>query len=68
MPPDALSLSLDRLYAVPLEEFLALRKQLAGELRSSGDITASKAIAAAPKPTRTASRALSVSPRADQPN
>jgi hypothetical protein len=54
MPPDALSLSLDRLYAVPLEEFLALRKQLAGELRSSGDITASKAIAAAPKPTRTA--------------
>jgi hypothetical protein len=54
MPPDLLSLSLERLYAVPLEEFLALRKQLAGELRSSGDIAASRAIAAAPKPTRTA--------------
>jgi hypothetical protein len=54
MPPDALSQSLDRLYTVPLEEFLASRKQLAAELRSSGDVAASKAVAAAPKPTRTA--------------
>jgi len=54
MPPDPLSSSLDHLYAVPLEEFLALRKQLAAELRSSGEVAASKAIAAAPKPTRTA--------------
>ncbi len=54
MPPDPLAPSLERLYAVPLEEFLALRKQLAAELRASGDVAASKAIAAAPKPTRTA--------------
>ncbi len=46
--------ALDRLYAAPLEGFVALRKQLAGELRSAGDAEASRAVAAAPKPTRTA--------------
>ena len=47
-------MTVDHLYAVPLEEFLALRKQLAGDLRASGDVAAARAIAAAPKPTRTA--------------
>ena len=54
MPSDALSLALDRLYGAPLEDFLTLRKQLVGELRAAGEGAASKVVATAPKPTRTA--------------
>ncbi|HEY8038524.1 MAG TPA: hypothetical protein VIF15_01970 [Polyangiaceae bacterium] len=51
---DVLTDALDRLYAAPLERFVALRKELAGELRASGDVAAATEMAAAPKPTRTA--------------
>jgi hypothetical protein len=51
---DALSCALERLYGVELDAFLALRKQLAGELRKAGDAVGAKALAAAPKPPRTA--------------
>jgi hypothetical protein len=54
MPSGPAALALERLYGASLDDFLALRKQLATELRSAGDIAASKAVAAAPKPTRTA--------------
>jgi len=53
-PQDPAALALERLYGASLDDFLALRKQLAAELRSAGEVAASKAVAAAPKPTRTA--------------
>ena len=51
---DALSVALDRLYAAPFEAFLALRRELAASLRAAGDAEASRQVAAAAKPTRTA--------------
>ena len=54
MPTDPLSPALDRLYGAPLEDFVAVRTKLAAELKAAGEAAASKAIAAAPKPTRTA--------------
>ncbi len=54
MSPAPLSPALDRLYAAPLEDFVTLRAQLAAELKAAGEAAASKAVAAAPKPTRTA--------------
>jgi hypothetical protein len=51
---DALSAALDRLYAAPLETFVATRGTLAAELRAQGNAQASRAVAAASKPTRTA--------------
>jgi hypothetical protein len=54
---DAVSDALDRLYAAPLDGFIALRRELAASLRAKGDPQATKAareVAAAPKPTRTA--------------
>jgi hypothetical protein len=41
----------DRLYAVPLEDFVAERKQLAKELRDGGDRDAAAEVAKLPKPT-----------------
>ena len=41
----------DRLYAVPLEDFVEERKRLARELRAAGDKDAAAAIAKLPKPT-----------------
>jgi hypothetical protein len=44
--------AIDRLYAGPLESFVALRRELAGELRADGDIAGSREVAAAKKPSR----------------
>jgi hypothetical protein len=41
----------DRLYAVPLEDFIAERKRLAKELRDGGDREAAAEVAKLPKPT-----------------
>jgi hypothetical protein len=41
----------DRLYAVPLEDFVAERKRLAKELRDGGDRAAAAEVAKLPKPT-----------------
>jgi hypothetical protein len=46
--------ALDRLYAAPLEQFVALRRELVASLRASGDPPAARLLAAAIKPTRTA--------------
>jgi hypothetical protein len=53
MPPGAEE-ALDRLYAAPLERFVALRRELAAELRARGDMKGSSEVAAAKKPSRTA--------------
>jgi hypothetical protein len=49
---DALSEALDRLYAAPLEGFVAVRRALAAELKSRGETAAAGALAVAPKPAR----------------
>jgi hypothetical protein len=54
MATDALSAALDRLYAAPLDDFVALRKRLTAELRAAGEVAAAREIAGAPKPSRTA--------------
>lgn len=54
MNPDLLSEALDQLYAAPLERFVALRRELAAQLRSSGDAAAAKRVGSAVKPSRTA--------------
>jgi hypothetical protein len=46
--------AVDRLYAAPLDEFVARRKELASALRAAGDVAGSKVVAAASKPSRTA--------------
>lgn len=46
--------ALDRLYAAPLEGFVALRTELAAELRKAGDTDGARSVAAAPKPSHTA--------------
>jgi len=54
---EAVAQALDRLYAAPLDAFIALRRELAASLRVKGDpeaATASRELAAAPKPSRTA--------------
>jgi hypothetical protein len=45
---------IDRLYGLPLEEFVAARDALAKELRTNGDRDGATAIKALPKPTRAA--------------
>jgi hypothetical protein len=50
----ALDDALDRLYAAPLDGFVALRRELVATLRASGDVPASRALATATKPSRTA--------------
>jgi hypothetical protein len=51
---DAVSEALDQLYGAPLERFVPSRRELVASLRASGDIAASKLVASAEKPTRTA--------------
>jgi hypothetical protein len=46
--------ALDRLYAAPLDDFVARRRELASALRAAGDVAGSKVVAAASKPSRTA--------------
>src|SRR5918996_3616110 len=41
----------DRLFAVPLEDFVAERKQVAKELREAGERDAAAEVAKLPKPT-----------------
>jgi hypothetical protein len=50
----ALADAVDRLYAAPLEDFVALRKSLAAELKSAGDVAGSSEVLALKKPSRTA--------------
>jgi hypothetical protein len=45
---------MDRLYGAAFDDFMTLRKQLAAELRAAGETATAQAVAAAPKPTRTA--------------
>jgi hypothetical protein len=45
---------IERLYAAPLEGFVALRREIAVALKAAGDAAGSKAVAALPKPSRTA--------------
>jgi hypothetical protein len=51
---DAVSAALDRLYGARLDEFIALRRDLAAALRKGGNAPASRLVAAASKPSRTA--------------
>src|SRR5918997_1242200 len=48
---DADRIDVDRLFSVPLEDFVAERKQLAKELRAAGDRGAAAEVAKWPKPT-----------------
>lgn len=50
----ALEPAFDELYAAPFETFVALRRELSGRLRTAGDASAARQMAAATKPTRTA--------------
>lgn len=49
-----LSDALDRLYASPLEGFVAARRAIAAELNAHGELGMAQAVAAAAKPSRTA--------------
>jgi hypothetical protein len=51
--PEPLSEAFDRLYGVPLDQFIALRHELSRALRASGELAASRQVAALAKPTRT---------------
>jgi hypothetical protein len=51
---DAVGAALDRLHAAPLDAFVVLRRELATELRKAGETHASRLVATAPKPSRTA--------------
>jgi hypothetical protein len=53
-PGPSVTEALDRLYAAPLDGFVALRKELAAGLRAAGDAAGSTEVAAAKKPSRTA--------------
>ncbi len=46
--------ALDRLYAAPLEGFVAARRAVAAELKARGEVAGAQTVAAAVKPTRTA--------------
>jgi hypothetical protein len=52
--PDALSDALDQLYGAPLSQFVSLRRELSSALRGRGELPASRLVATATKPTRTA--------------
>jgi hypothetical protein len=51
---DPLADALDRLYSAPFDAFLATRKELVTTLKQGGHGDAARAVAASPKPTRTA--------------
>jgi hypothetical protein len=46
--------ALDGLYAAPFDDFVPRRRELAAALRAAGDVAASRLVAAASKPSRTA--------------
>jgi hypothetical protein len=50
--PSALAEALDRLYAVPLADFMRTRKELAAELKARGEKVAARRVTEAQKPTR----------------
>jgi hypothetical protein len=52
--PLTLGDALKRVYSVPLGEFVTLRRDLAGQLRASGDLAGARELLAAKKPSRTA--------------
>jgi hypothetical protein len=52
--PGQVSEARDRLYAAPLDGFVALRRELAVALKAAGDPAASRTVAAMAKPSRTA--------------
>lgn len=54
MAQDDVDAALDRLYGVPLEEFVAERTRLARELRSAGERSAADRVAKLPKPSAAA--------------
>jgi hypothetical protein len=54
MAPDLAEEAIDRLYAVPLEEFVAERTRLARELRAGGDRAAAEQVAKLAKPSAAA--------------
>jgi hypothetical protein len=54
MAHDSLQAALDRLFAVPLEEFVAERTRLGRELKAGGERSAAEEIAALRKPTAAA--------------
>ena len=51
MASGALQAAIDRLYGVPLEDFVPERTRAAKELRASGEKDAAKRLAKLPKPT-----------------
>ena len=51
-PPSVLDEALDRLYAVPPDDFVRVRKELAAELKERGEKIAAKRVLEAKKPTR----------------
>ena len=53
-PPVALEAALDQLYAADPSEFVAVRKQLASELRAAGDKDGAKELAHARRPSTSA--------------
>lgn len=54
MTHGGLQVAIDRLYAVPLEAFVAERTRLARELRAGGDRSSAEEVAKLPKPTAAA--------------
>ncbi len=52
-PGDAAG-ALDRLYAVPFDDFVPTRREMVAALRAGGDVAGARAVAAAAKPSRTA--------------
>ncbi len=46
--------ALDVLYAAPFDDFVAVRKKLAADLRAAGDLAMSREVSIAKKPSRTA--------------
>jgi len=46
--------ALDRLYGAPLDGFVAMRRELAVELKAGGDVAAARLVGALVKPSRTA--------------
>jgi hypothetical protein len=53
-PSAAVTAALDRLFAAPFDEFVALRREIALGLRKEGDAAGARVVAAFAKPSRTA--------------
>jgi hypothetical protein len=66
VPKDALSDALERLYAAPLDRFVVTRRELVASLRAAGELPASRLVATAQKPTRSAWALNEIARRAPQ--